>query len=92
MSCPRNTSAFGNRCIPSCPASGGIARWSSPAFAPPDRLNIGQWICALLSPCRMGTSAPSVRQPTSGTEHQGANYETASGCIGESRDAGGILC
>ena len=38
MSCPGNTLAFGNRCIPSC----GVARWSSPGFAPPHRLNIGK--------------------------------------------------
>jgi hypothetical protein len=33
-------------------------------------LNIDQWICALLAPCIMGASAPSVRQLISGTEHQ----------------------
>jgi hypothetical protein len=55
VSRPTDTSAFGTRCIPSC----GVAR----------RLNIGQWICALLAPCRMGASVPSLRQPISGTEH-----------------------
>jgi hypothetical protein len=54
-----NTSAFGNRCIPSC----GVARWSplgpgSPkrsedGFAQPSRLNIAG-VFALLAPCMMG--------------------------------------